>query len=126
MAEAWTRKLFPFIEAFSAGLEPHALNPYALKVMSEKGIDLSQSQPQKIDAFLDKKLDFVVTVCDRVSESCQVNFSDCKVLHKNFDGPSKIARTKTTEEERLDCFRQVRDEIHTFIEQLPKFLGSSN
>ncbi len=60
MAEAWTRQLFPDIEAYSAGIEPHALNPYVLKVMQEKSIDLSASLPRHVEEFLHKKLDYAV------------------------------------------------------------------
>ena len=123
IAEAWTRELFPEIDAYSAGLDPHPLNPYVLKAMLEKNIDLSLSTPRRVESFMNKSLDYVITVCDRTNESCQVNFASSKVLHKNFDGPSKVARTKETEEEKLNCYRQVRDEIYTYILQLPELLA---
>ena len=121
MAEAWTRELFPEIEVFSAGVEPHTVNEYALKVMQEKNISLSHNT-QQVENFSKEKLDYVITVCDKASLNCPVKFEGVQILHRNFTGPSKIARTKETEEEKLECYRTTRDEIYYFIQDLPNFL----
>ena len=124
MAEAWTRELFPELEAFSAGIEAHAVNEYAVKVMQEKNVFLSANTLQAKN-FLDKDLDFVVTVCDKASLNCPVKFEGIRLLHRNFTGPSKIARTKGTEEEKLECYRITRDEIYHFVKDLPQFLNDA-
>ena len=121
IAEAWTRELFPEIEAFSAGIEPHSVNKYAFKVMQEKNIILTD-KTQQVESFSEKELDYVITVCDKASLNCPVKFEGTQVLHRNFIGPSKIARTKKTEEEKLECYRITRDEIFDFIQNLPNFL----
>ncbi|MCM8525288.1 MAG: arsenate reductase ArsC [Lentisphaeraceae bacterium] len=124
MAEAWTRELFPEFDVFSAGVEPHSVNKYAVRVMEEKNISLTVSTEQ-VENYSDKDLDYVITVCDRASRSCPVKFEGIRLLHRNFTGPSKIARTKETEEEKLECYRITRDEIHSFIKNLPAFLNGT-
>lgn len=121
IAEAWTRELFPEIEVFSAGVEPHAVNQYAVKVMQEKNISLTDSTRQ-VENFSNQKLDYVITVCDKASLNCPVKFEDVQLLHRNFSGPSKIARTKKSEDEKLECYRITRDEIYHFVQGLPQFL----
>ena len=125
MAEAWTRELFPEMEAFSAGVEPHTVNEYAVKVMQEKNISLCNNTKQ-VENFSKEKLDYVITVCDKASKNCPVKFEGSQLLHRNFTGPSKVARTKETEEEKLECYRQTRDEIYLFIKNLPDFLENSS
>lgn len=125
IAEAWTREMYPEFEVFSAGIEPHSVNQYAVQVMQEKNIPLSLNT-EKVESFGDKELDFVITVCDKASQHCPVKFEGVQILHRNFPGPSKAARTKETEAEKLECYRTTRDEIHCFIQDLPKFLANSS
>jgi len=127
MAEGWTRALKgDLIEAYSAGIETHGLNPNAVKVMAEAGVDISSQQSQHIDEFKDVKLDCVITVCDHAHENCPWFPADCDVLHVSFQDPPRmaatVAETGGSEEEQLDCYRVVRDQIKAFVESLPESL----
>ena len=101
--------------AFSAGTEPSEVNPYAVRVMQEIGIDISGHRSKSVDEFLDQDLDYVVTVCDRAKESCPFFPGGRKPMHKGFQDPSSAAGT---EEEKLAVFRRVRDEIRVWIAEL--------
>ncbi len=127
MAEGWTRKLKnDRIEVFSAGVETHGLNPNAVKVMAEAGIDISDHRSKLIDEFKDIDLDVVVTVCGHAHETCPYFPPRCKVIHAGFDDPPKMARELAergaSEDAQLDCFRTVRDAIREFVEGLPENL----
>jgi len=127
MAEGWTRKLKnDRIEVFSAGVETHGLNPNAVKVMAEAGIDISDHRSKLIDEFKDIDLDVVVTVCGHAHETCPYFPPRCKVIHVGFDDPPKMARELAergaSEDAQLDCFRTVRDAIREFVEGLPENL----
>ena len=124
MAEGWTRHLKgDTINAYSAGVETHGLNPNALKVMAEAGVDISGHKSQHIDEFKDVKLDVIVTVCDHAHETCPWFPADCKVVHHSFEDPPRIARELAakgaSDEEQLDAYRRVRDDIRQFVEGLP-------
>ena len=128
MAEGWTRALKGGrIEAYSAGIETHGLNPNAVKVMAEAGVDISSQQSQHIDEFRDMRLDYVVTVCAHAHETCPYFPGSAKVIHVGFDDPPRMAEAVAakggTEEEQIDCYRRVRDEIKAFIETLPEVLS---
>jgi arsenate reductase len=99
--------------AFSAGTEPSEVNPYAVRVMQEIGIDISSHRSKSVDEFLDQDLDYVVTVCDHAKETCPFFPGGRKPMHKGFQDPSSAAGT---EEEKLAVFRRVRDEIRAWIE----------
>jgi len=115
MAEGWARYLRgDEFEVYSAGLEKHGLNPNALKVMSEAGVDISGHESQLLSE-LDVEFDVVVTVCANAHESCPVFSGDAKVIHHGFDDPPRLAKTAKTEEEALDHYRRVRDEIKDFL-----------
>jgi arsenate reductase len=98
--------------AFSAGTEPSAVNPLAVRVMQEIGIDISGHRSKSVDEFLDQDLDYVVTVCDHAKETCPFFPGGRNPMHKGFQDPSSAAGT---EEEKLAVFRRVRDEIRTWI-----------
>jgi arsenate reductase len=128
MAEGWTRALrSDQIEVFSAGIETHGLNPNAVKVMAEAGVDISGQKSQHIDEFKATTFDYVITVCNHAHETCPWFPADCKVIHIGFQDPPKMAKELAakggSEEEQLDCYRSVRDEIRAFVETLP---GSLN
>ncbi|MCX6272469.1 MAG: arsenate reductase ArsC [Bacteroidetes bacterium] len=110
MAEGFLKSFDPKLEVFSAGTEPASqVNPNAIKVMRERGIDISQNHPKNVDEFLSDTWDFVITVCGRASESCPAFMGKVKSrLHIGFDDP---AEATGTEEEILDEFKRVRDEI---------------
>ncbi len=124
MAEGWTRHLKgDQIEAFSAGIETHGLNPNMVKVMAEAGVDVTSQKSENIRDYADAQLDVVVTVCGHAHETCPIFPSNCKVVHVGFPDPPKIAKELAEqgvpEEEQLECYRQVRDEIKSFVESLP-------
>ena len=87
--------------------------------MREAGIDISNQKSQNISEFLDIGIDYVVTVCSHAHETCPVFPGTAKVIHVGFDDPPAMAKEKNTEEEKLDCYRKVRDEIKSFIETMP-------
>ena len=117
MAEGWTRALLgDKIDVYSAGLETHGLNPYAVKVMAEAGVDISGHKSQLLDEFADMDFDYVITVCDHAHETCPLFPGNAKVLHHGFDDPPRLVASDATEEEKLNAFRRVRDEIRDFVE----------
>ena len=128
MAEGWTRHLKgDVIEAYSAGIETHGLNPNAVTAMAEAGVDISAHKCKHIDEFKDVQLDVVITVCGHAHETCPFFPGNCKVIHIGFDDPPKMAKELAdkgaSEEEQLECYRKVRDEIKAFIETLPEALN---
>jgi arsenate reductase len=124
MAEGWARTLkSDVIEAYSAGVESHGLNPNAVKVMAEAGVDISGHRSKHVGELKDVPLDVVVTVCDHAHETCPVLPGAPRVVHVGFDDPPRLAREAKTEEEALAIYRRVRDEIRAFVEKLPEGLG---
>ena len=123
MAEGWTRALKGDIyEVYSAGIETHGLNENAVKVMKESGVDISNHKSENIRDFLDAGIDYVITVCSHAHETCPIFPGKAKVIHAGFDDPPALAKEKNTEEEKLDCYRRVRDEIKAFVQTLPEAL----
>jgi arsenate reductase (thioredoxin) len=110
MAEGFLRSLDKDLEVYSAGTNAETVvNPYAVKVMAEKGIDISKQFPKNVSLFLKDAFDYVVTVCDDAKEACP--FFSGKVkhwLHKGFEDP---ARAVGSDEEKMKVYRKVRDEI---------------
>ena len=121
MAEGWARALKgDVIEAYSAGIETHGLNLSAVKVMAEAGVDISGHRSKLLESLSDVPFDYVVTVCDNAHESCPIFPRRTKVVHVGFDDPPRLAKDCATEEEKLNCYRRVRDEIKAFVEALPE------
>jgi arsenate reductase len=112
MAEGYLRN-FSGIAArvCSAGIETHGVNPRAIQVMKEDGIDISHHTSNNVDEYKDIPFDYVVTVCDHANEVCPVFPSTAKKMHHNFPDPAKATGT---EEEILNAFRKVRDEIKSW------------
>lgn len=120
MAEGWARALRgDVLEPYSAGIEAHGLNPNAVRVMAEAGVDISGQRSQRVDDLLDVPFDVVVTVCGHAHENCPVFPGRARIVHVGFDDPPRLARDAATEEEALGHYRRVRDEIRAFIETLP-------
>ncbi len=120
MAEGWTRHLRGGeIEAFSAGTEPHGLDPRAVKVMAEAGVDISGARAKDVVGFIDREFDYVVTVCDNAREKCPFFPGAGRIVHAGFDDPPTLARAAESEEEKLGVYRRVRDEIRELVEGLP-------
>ncbi|MDX1556220.1 MAG: arsenate reductase ArsC [Xanthomonadales bacterium] len=107
------------IECASAGIETHGLNPNAVRVMDEIGIDISHHQSKTVDDLDDRIFDYVVTVCDHANETCPYFPAKTAVVHRGFADPPRLAQDAKTEEEALDHYRHVRDEIRQYVEQLP-------
>lgn len=124
MAEGWARALKgEQIEVYSAGIETHGLNPNAVKVMAEVGVDISTHRSQLVTEFPDVAFDYVVTVCGHAHETCPYFPTGAKVVHVGFDDPPKMAAELEGEQAQLDCYRRVRDEIRAFVATLPEALN---
>lgn len=123
MAEGWARALKgDVIEAYSAGIEAHGLNPSAVHVMAEAGVDISRQTSKNVAELLDVPFDYVVTVCGHANEHCPLFPGRAQVVHVGFDDPPALARQAEGGEAKLDCYRRVRDEIRRFVEGLPESL----
>ncbi|MDJ0804376.1 MAG: arsenate reductase ArsC [Desulfobacterales bacterium] len=123
MAEGWTNHLKrDVIECRSAGVETHGLNPLAVRVMAEAGVDISHHKSQLVDEFLGAPWDVVVTVCGHAHESCPFFPGKANVVHVGFDDPPALAQSESTEEAALVHYRRVRDEIRAFVASLPESL----
>ena len=120
MAEGWARHLKgDVLEVASAGVETHGLNPLAVKVMAEAGVDISSHTSKLVDPFTGQDWDAVVTVCGNANERCPVFRGAARRVHVGFDDPPALAKAAKTEEETLAHYRRVRDEIRRFVEGLP-------
>ncbi|MBW8035312.1 MAG: arsenate reductase ArsC [Planctomycetes bacterium] len=123
MAEGWTRQLKgDVIEAYSAGIQTHGLNADAVRVMKEAGVDIRAQRSKNVAEFKDVEFDYVVTVCGHANENCPVFMGKAKVMHVGFDDPPKLAEIAETQEEKLNCYRRVRDEIKKFVLTMPDSL----
>lgn len=119
MAEGWARHLKgAMIEAYSAGIEVHGLNPRAVAVMAEAGVDISGQRSKHVDELKNIPFDLVITVCGHAHEQCPVFPGSTTVRHVGFDDPPALARGAKTEEEALVPYRRVRDQIRAFVETL--------
>jgi len=120
MAEGWARHLCgDRVVAYSAGVAPHGVDPRAVAVMAEAGVDISTHRSKHVDELADVPLDFVVTVCSRAHESCPVFPGRTRTVHVGFDDPPRLAADAADEDEALQHYRRVRDEIRAFAETLP-------
>ena len=126
MAEGWARALKgEVVEAYSAGIEKHGMNPHAVKVMAEAGVDISK-QYSKIPAELGPvQLDYVVTVCGDANANCPVFPGQTKVVHVGFEDPPTLTKELPDGDEKLAVYRRVRDAIHKFVETLPEALATA-
>ena len=123
MAEGWARHLkSDRFEAYSAGIETHGLNPNAVDVMAEAGIDITGQTSKHVDALKDIPFDYVITVCDHAAEHCPIFPGKARMIHQSFDDPPRLAQSASSQEEALDHYRRVRDEIRAFIASLPEAL----
>ena len=119
MAEGWAKHLRANdFDAWSAGVETHGLNPRAVAVMAEAGVDISGHESTLVIDLLPLGFDLVVTVCDNARETCPVFPGDERQVHHAFEDPPFLAQGAETEEEALDHYRRVRDEIREFVATL--------
>jgi arsenate reductase len=124
MAEGWARYLkADLIEPYSAGIQTHGLNPLAVKVMAEAGVDISQQRSKHLDEVKDIPFDWVITVCDSANESCPVFPGNVKRYHISLEDPPMLAMNVKTEEEALSHYRLVRNKIRRFVQGLPGILS---
>ncbi len=123
MAEGWARQLKgEHIEAYSAGIAKHGLNPLAVKVMAEAGVDISAQVSKTVDELPAAEFDYVITLCGHAQETCPFFPAKTKQLHVGFDDPPALAAHAQTEEEALTHYRRVRDAIQAFVQTLPEAL----
>jgi len=123
MAEGWARALHgERLEVHSAGVAPAGLDPRAVRVMAEAGIDLARHRSKHLSEFDGVELDLVVTVCDRARESCPVFPGSTRHLHAGFDDPPRLAAGAPDEQAALSHYRRVRDEIELFVRSLDRTL----
>ena len=123
MAEGWAQNLHSDkINAFSAGIGTGPLDPLAVKVMKEDGVDISGHETHAVKDFLQEDIDWIITVCDTAARQCPGFPPEVNVICQSFDNPPELVRNLENEEDKLAVYRRVRDEIKTFIEDLPEKL----
>lgn len=112
MAEGFLKSFDSSLDVYSAGTKPaDSISSKAVLVMKEKGIDISGGIPKDVDKFIKDSFDFVITVCDNAKETCPVFMGNVKErMHIGFEDP---AEAKGTEEEVINFYRKIRDEIET-------------
>jgi arsenate reductase (thioredoxin) len=124
MAEAWTRHLRgDAFEPYSAGVIAKGVDPNAMSVMAEVGVDISAQRSKDLDSLGDMAFDYVVTLCGHAAEACPYFPATTRVLHVPFDDPPALAAGLSGETEVLDLYRRVRDEIRAFVERLEDHLS---
>lgn len=120
MAEGWVRHLKKdVLQPSSAGIEKHGLDPLAIKVMHEVGVDISKQTSKLINELKDKDFDYVVTICEDANRNCPIFPGKAKRIHHAFDNPPRIAKSLTSQEEIVSLYRRVRDEIKEFVSKMP-------
>lgn len=123
IAEGWARHLKGnIIDVYSAGIRPIGVSSRAIKVMAEAGVDISEQKSQRLDEFSEIDFDYVITLCDNAAENCPVFPGQAKVFHKPFEDPYFASGS---EEDIMETFRNVRNEIRGFIEEMPNNLKDS-
>jgi len=113
MAEGFLRHMAgDKFEVFSAGVKPTQVNPLAIKVMVEVGIDISKHKSKSAMEFIGQQFDYVITVCDNAKQTCPVFPGKYEKIHWDLEDP---AEAQGSEEERLAFFRRIRDEVKNNI-----------
>lgn len=122
MAEGWAKQsLSHKFNFYSAGTKKHGLNPHAVTVMKESGVDISKHESNTVDELGDTLMDYVFTVCSDAHETCP-HFPGGKTIHIGFDDPPRLTKDFTNEEDILPVYRRVRDDIKNFIDNLESHL----
>ncbi|MHB1015920.1 MAG: arsenate reductase ArsC [Desulfurivibrionaceae bacterium] len=125
MAEGWGNSLHPDrYEFYSAGIEKHGLNPLAVQVMGEAGVDISTQYSKLLSELESITFDYVITVCDHAHEQCPLFAGKAIRLHQEFPDPPRLAKSAASEEEALGHYRSVRDAIREYLVNLPGILAS--
>ncbi len=125
MAEGWAQAISSdAIEFYSAGIEAHGLNPNAVAVMQEVGIDIRRQHSQRIDELELTEFDYVFAVCDNAEHNCPAQLGK-NMYHHQFDDPPLLARNAISREQELGYFRQVRDQIKEWVAALPQQIANN-
>jgi arsenate reductase len=120
MAEGFLRHIAgDKFEVFSAGVKPTQVNPLAIKVMAEAGVDISKHRSKSAMEFIGEKFDYVITVCDNARQTCPVFLGKYEKIHWSLEDPAEVTGT---EEEKLIVFTKVRDQIKARIEDWLKLM----
>lgn len=119
MAEGYAKKYLSGISVYSAGIEKHGLNRFMVKVMEEDGIDMSGHYSKLLSELKDINFDIVITVCDDANEKCPLYLKKAIVIHQVFEDPAKF---QGSEDEKLNFFRKIRDEIKNYVVNDLKYL----
>jgi arsenate reductase len=123
MAEGWARQMHgDWLDVYSAGTTPHGVDPRAVKVMAEAGVDIAVQTSNHVDEYMNVPFDLVITVCDSARESCPVYPNSGQSVHRSFEDPPYLARVAKSEMEVLAPYRRVRDEIRDFVDHITDFL----
>jgi len=126
MAEGWAKHLrADVIEVYSAGTQPKAVDPRAVRAMDDAGIDISGQRSKSVAELGDIEFDFVITLCDDAQQTCPFFPAKTAVIHHGFDDPPRLAEDAPGEEQAMEHYRRVRDEIKAYIESLPESLYGS-
>jgi arsenate reductase len=124
MAEGWTNYLQKDkFKAYSAGITPKGVDPRAVKVMAEAGVDISSQRSKDIDSLDAMEFDYVVTLCDNANEACPFFPAKTKLMHRGFDDPPRLSEGEMDDDKALNHYRRVRDEIKAFVENLEEELN---
>ncbi len=113
------------VEAFSAGVEKHGLDPRAVAVMAEAGVDISGQASKLVSELPDVAFDYVVTLCGSAHDLCPFFPGPVKKVHVPFEDPPALAAGAASEAEALDRYREVRDAIRAFVAGLPQNLDAA-
>jgi arsenate reductase len=104
-------------QVYSAGVEIHGVNPKAVKIMADDGVDISSHTSNNVDEYMDIPFDYIITVCDNAKENCPYFPSKAQRLHQNFPDPAKATGT---EQEVMEEFKRVRDMIKVYTADFVK------
>lgn len=124
MAEGWARVMLGHqFEVYSAGTAPAGLDPVAVQVMAEAGVDISSHRSKHVLELGEKSFDYVVILCEMAAANCPTFPASSRVLRIPVDDPVRLARQAETPEAKLAIYRRVRDEIRHLVETLPERLS---
>jgi len=112
MAEGFAKQLWPDVEFESAGIEAHGLDDRAVKIMAERKIDISKQTSDVVTPELIERVDLLVTVCGHAEEHCPLLNKHCEKIHWPLQDPAKIVGS---DDEILEGFRRIRDEIQAYV-----------
>jgi arsenate reductase len=115
IAEGLLKSLYSeYYDVYSAGIDPTTVHPYAIKVLAEVGIDISENRSKSLKEFEGLEFDYVVTVCGGDTQACPFFSGGKTYFHESFEDPAKV---DGTDQEKTDAFRRARDEIKEWIEK---------